>query len=212
MKQRVSRRLFIDITIFLLAVFVSVESAQVNFPENELTVSEVESHLRFLASDELMGRKPGTYGADIAARYIAEQFRAAGLQTFSDAYDYFQVAHLVLENKSNREINDDEVKSIISKNVIGYLEGKDPGMKNEFVLLCAHYDHLGAGRLKGSIDTDIIFNGARDNGMGTVALICAAKAIAIKPTARSVGNCHQAHRTLGCVYCFHRRRGRMSGE
>jgi len=133
-----------------------------------------------------MGRKPGTYGADIAARYIAEQFRTAGLQTFSDANDYFQVAHLVLENKSNREINDDEVKSIISKNVIGYIEGSDSGMKEEFVLLCAHYDHLGVGLLKGSIDTDIIFNGARDNGMGTVALICAAKAFAIKPTARSV--------------------------
>ncbi len=80
----------------------------------------------------------------------------------------------------------ERLKSIISKNVIGYIEGKDPGMKNEFVLLCAHYDHLGAGRLKGSTDTDIIFNGARDNGMGTVALICAAKAFAIKPTARSV--------------------------
>jgi len=62
----------IVITIYLSAVLVSVESGSLNFPEDELTVSEVESHLRFLASDELMGRKPGTYGADIAARYIAE--------------------------------------------------------------------------------------------------------------------------------------------
>jgi Zn-dependent M28 family amino/carboxypeptidase len=53
-------------------------------------------------------------------------------------------------------------------------------------VLCAHYDHLGAGRFKGSTDTDIIFNGARDNGMGTVALICAAKALSVKPTARPV--------------------------
>jgi Zn-dependent M28 family amino/carboxypeptidase len=186
MKPRVPCRHIIVITIVLCTIPVSFESAQLNFPEDELTVSEVESHLRFLASDELMGRKPGTYGADIAARYIAEQFRAAQLQKLSGALDYFQEAHLILENKSDREINDGEVKSIISKNVIGYLEGKDPRMKNEFVLLCAHYDHLGAGRLKGSNDTDIIFNGARDNGMGTVALICAAKALAIKHTARSV--------------------------
>lgn len=170
----------------MFTVLIIVESAQVNFPQDELTVSEVESHLRFLASDELMGRKPGTYGADIAARYIVEQFRAAGLKTFSNALDYFQEAHLVLENKSDRERNDAEMKSIISKNVIGYIEGRNSRMKNEFVLLCAHYDHLGAGRLKGSTDTDIIFNGARDNGMGTVALICAAKAFAIRPTARPI--------------------------
>ena len=167
---------FIVITIYLTAVIISVESAQVNFPEDELTVSEVESHLRFLASDELMGRKPGTYGADIAARYIAEQFRAARLKTFSDSIDYFQKIQLVLHNQCDSE----------TKNVIGYIEGNDSGMKDEFVLLCAHYDHLGVDHLKASTDTDIIFNGARDNGMGTVALICAAKAFAIKPTARSV--------------------------
>ena len=186
MKQRIPCKHFIVITIISCAVFISFESAQVNFPEDELTVSEVESHLRFLASDELMGRKPGTYGADIAARYIAEQFRAAGLQTFLDAFDYFQEAHLILGNKYDKTTNTGEVKSIVSKNVIGYIEGKGPRMKNEFVVLCAHYDHLGAGHLKGSTDTDIIFNGARDNGMGTVALLCAAKALAIKPTARSV--------------------------
>jgi Zn-dependent M28 family amino/carboxypeptidase len=186
MKKRASFKHFIVIAIYLSAVLVSVESAQVDFPEDELTVSEVESHLRFLASDELMGREPGTYGADIAARYIAEQFRAAGLKTFSDSTDYFQVTHLVLQNKCDSETNDSKVESITSKNVIGYIEGSDTGLNKEFVLLCAHYDHLGAGRFKGSTDTDIIFNGARDNGMGTVALICAAKAFAIKPTARSV--------------------------
>jgi Zn-dependent M28 family amino/carboxypeptidase len=186
MKKRASYKHFIVVTIYLSAILVSVESAQLNFPEDELTVSEVESHLRFLASDELMGRKPGTYGADIAARYIAEQFREAMLKTFSDSIDYFQLTHLVLQNKCDSETNDSKVESITSKNVIGYIEGSDPGLKKEFVLLCAHYDHLGAGHLKGSTETDIIFNGARDNGMGTVALICAAKAFSIKPNARSI--------------------------
>ena len=80
-----------------------------------------------------MGRKPGTYGADIAARYIAEQFRAARLKTFFNALDYFQDAQLVLENKSESETNDSEVESITSNNVIGYIEGRNPRMKNEFV-------------------------------------------------------------------------------
>jgi Zn-dependent M28 family amino/carboxypeptidase len=186
MKKYIPYKYFLVITIYLISIFVSAESSQVNFPEDKLTVSEVESHLRFLASDELMGRKPGTYGADIAARYIAEQFRAAGLKTFADSMDYFQVTFLVLSNKGASETNNSKVESITSKNVIGYIEGTDSGMKNEFIVLCAHYDHLGAGRFKGSTDTDIIFNGARDNGMGTVALICAAKTLSVKPTARPV--------------------------
>jgi len=190
MKSRLIFEL-ISITIVLCAilfcvVFISLKPTQVNFPEDDLTLSEVESHLRFIASDELMGRKPGTYGADIAARYIAEQFRAAGLKTILSATDYFQDAYLILENKPKGAANNGVVKPVISKNVIGYVEGKDPGINNEFVLLCAHYDHLGTGRFKGSTDTDIIFNGARDNGMGTVALICAAKTLALKPTSRSV--------------------------
>jgi len=179
-------RAFIGTAILLFTVSACVESTRLNFPEDELTVSEVESHLRFLASDELIGRKPGTYGADIAARYIAEQFRAAGLKTLTASMDYFQVAFLFLPNNDAGKTNDSKVESITSKNVIGYIEGKDPRMKNEFVLLCAHYDHLGTGPLNGSPDTDVIFNGARDNGIGTVALICAAKAFAIKPPARSI--------------------------
>ncbi len=186
MKQRVPCQNFIVPTILLCVIFVAVDSVRVNFPESELTLSEVESHLRFLASDELMGRKPGTNGADIAARYIAEQFRVARLQKLSGALDYFQEVRLFLQKKSDSEKDKGDIKPIISKNVIGYIEGKDPRMKNEFVLLCAHYDHLGVKRLKSSADTDIIFNGARDNGMGTVALICAAKSFAIKPTARSL--------------------------
>jgi len=185
-------------TIFCAAP-VSIKSTQVNLPEDDLTLSEVESHLRFIASDELMGRKPGTYGADIAARYIAEQFRAAGLQTVQGASDYFQEAHLSMENEPKEAANTGIVKLVISKNVIGYVEGKDPGMANEFVMLCAHYDHLGTGRFKGSTDTDIIFNGARDNGMGTVALICAAKALALDPLSRSVVFIAFTGKEAGCL-------------
>ncbi|MBN1982046.1 MAG: M28 family peptidase, partial [Chitinivibrionales bacterium] len=143
--------------LFFCSVFITFKSKHINFPEDELALSEVESHLRFIASDELMGRKPGTYGADIAARYIAEQFRTAGLRAFSGAPDYFQVVHLDLRNESDNATNKGETRSIISKNVIGCIEGKDPNMKNEFVLMCAHYDHLGAGHFQGATDTDIIF-------------------------------------------------------
>ena len=79
-------------------------------------------------------------------------------------------------------------RDVSAQNVIGIIEGSDPKLKDEYLLLTAHYDHVGTGANGGGPYTpeDSIFNGARDNGMGTVALLAAAKAIAEKPVKRSV--------------------------
>lgn len=75
-----------------------------------------------------------------------------------------------------------------SNNVIGVLEGTDPVLKNEYILLSAHFDHVGVGRQGGSrfTEQDSIFNGARDNAMGTVALLTAARALSQERPKRSV--------------------------
>ncbi len=75
-----------------------------------------------------------------------------------------------------------------SQNVIGIMEGTDPELKDEYVLLTAHYDHVGMGAEGGGAVTpeDSIFNGARDNAMGVVALMTAAKALALEKPKRSV--------------------------
>ena len=65
-------------------------------PEEMLTTAEPEAHLRFLASDELMGRAAGTTGGATAARYIAEQFRAAGLTPLGDGGQFFQRVPLAM--------------------------------------------------------------------------------------------------------------------
>ena len=79
-------------------------------------------------------------------------------------------------------------RSVYSNNVIGMLEGTDPELKDEYLLITAHYDHVGVGKNGGSPYTpeDSIFNGARDNAMGTTALLGALQALAEKPTKRSV--------------------------
>jgi Zn-dependent M28 family amino/carboxypeptidase len=76
-------------------------------------------------------------------------------------------------------------QDIPAQNVLGYIRGADPKLREEYVLLTAHYDHIGASRREGA-SGDTIYNGARDNGMGTVALIGAAKALAATPPKRSV--------------------------
>ena len=73
-----------------------------------------------------------------------------------------------------------------SQNVIGVIEGTDPELKNEYLMLTAHYDHVGFVPMEEAIDGDYIKNGARDNGMGSIALLNAARVISEAPLKRSV--------------------------
>lgn len=72
-----------------------------------------------------------------------------------------------------------------TQNVVGILEGSDPVLKNEYVLLMAHYDHIGARRTATNAN-DTIYNGARDNAMGIVAMLHAAEAFSKVRTKRSL--------------------------
>lgn len=303
-------------------------------PEYNLTRSEVEAHTRFLASDELQGRRTGEPGNRTAARYIAEQFRQLGLKPAGEGGDYFQqislekvkaataatlifgadtlrlgkelvvmaggptdlsgeviyvgygltdgddgykgrdvkgrilvaqggspeakgpgeifrasaekrklatekgaaalielysesipwgfvnqyfnreqvalssasgtnapVAHLWVNNANNKYKQLKEAGQTIrlnssgrvrtatpSANVAGIIEGTDPTLKAEYVVLSAHFDHVGVGKQGGNAyqPSDSIFNGARDNAMGTVAILEAAKALSQQRPKRSV--------------------------
>ncbi|WP_165823873.1 M28 family peptidase [Pseudochryseolinea flava] len=74
-------------------------------------------------------------------------------------------------------------KEIRAKNVIAMVEGTDAKLKNEFVVISAHYDHVGVNP---NSKPDSIFNGARDNAIGTVAMMEAAKFLSKFPPKRSV--------------------------
>ncbi len=72
---------------------------------------------------------------------------------------------------------------IPSKNVIGKIEGTDPVLKNEYMVISAHYDHVGIGAKK---NQDSIYNGARDNALGTVGMMTAARFFSKFPPKRSI--------------------------
>jgi hypothetical protein len=74
--------------------------------------------------------------------------------------------------------------AVDGKNVLAWIEGTDPILKNEYIMLSAHYDHVGVGAPDAAGDT--IYNGARDNAVGTVAVMNAAKYFAKNPPKRSV--------------------------
>lgn len=79
-------------------------------------------------------------------------------------------------------------QNILSYNVVGVIEGTDPVLKNEYVVVSAHFDHVGMGKKGGNAYTpaDSIFNGARDNAFGTVAMLTAAKTLSLQPAKRSI--------------------------
>ncbi len=81
-----------------------------------------------------------------------------------------------------------QIESIKSANVGGILEGTDPELKQEYMIMTAHFDHVGVGAQGGGAYTeqDSIFNGARDNAFGTISLLSAARAFAEVPTRRSI--------------------------
>ncbi len=133
---------------------------------NSITSTEVKEAVSFLATDDLNGRHTGSEGIDKAATYIETQFKAFGVKTYFDSYrDYFKV-----------------MDSVEAYNVVGYVEGSDKKLKDEFVIIGAHYDHIGSGTAarkkssKGSITkVDSIANGANDNASGTAAVLALSK-------------------------------------
>ncbi|HEB52655.1 MAG TPA: M28 family peptidase [bacterium] len=79
---------------------------------------------------------------------------------------------LAIENK---------VRQMQSANVLGVLPGTDPKLKDEYVVLTAHFDHLGIGKPRGD---DAIYNGAVDNASGCAGLLALARAAAALPERR----------------------------
>ncbi|MFN5238087.1 MAG: M28 family peptidase, partial [Bacteroidota bacterium] len=115
----------------------------------------LRTHLDFLAADSLDGRGLGTAGKQKAALYIAESFRNAGLAPFDD--DYFQEFFIRIS-----------MANMTGTNVIGVLEGSDPELKKEYIVLGAHYDHVGYEMKNGQ---RVVYNGADDNASGTAGLM-----------------------------------------
>ncbi|MGM9506314.1 M20/M25/M40 family metallo-hydrolase [Larkinella sp. GY13] len=317
---------------FLSALAVAQPVAKL--PESKLSRTELEAHMRFLAADELQGRRTGDPGNFVAARYLAEQFRTLGLKPVAGQADYFQkvpflrskpaayarlqigsdslqagkqfvviggretnlkaetvyvgygltetadgyngrdvrgklvvaqvgspeattnrallaaseqkrklaaekgaaglielytsgtypwpivtrafqgeqmtlatstelptLLHLWVDNGKNQLAGLKEAAQTVTVqtsgrlqqlvdavNVAGVIEGTDPKLKGEYVLLSAHFDHVGVGKQGGQPYTsaDSIFNGARDNAFGTVALLASAKALQAQRPKRSI--------------------------
>ncbi len=124
-----------------------------------ITADGVFKHIAELASDSYEGRETGTPGVEKAAEYLAAKLKEWKLAPAGVRSMYFQP--FAFESKGAR-------------NVLAVLPGSHAALKNEFVLIGAHYDHIGATRS----GEDRVNNGADDNASGTAAVLEIARAFA----------------------------------
>src|SRR3954466_6806094 len=125
----------------------------------DITPTDVQQRIRILASDSLDGRMSGSVGGEKAANYIASEFKRLGLTAIDSLHDYKQ-------QFSFREMMRDTTQSprLYTANVVGLLRGNDKRLSNEYLVVGAHYDHLGHGGMNALDrgDTNIHY-GADDN-------------------------------------------------
>lgn len=140
------------------------------------------SAVRYLADDGLAGRLAGSDGERCAGDYIARELARIGLRPGGESGTFFQ--SLPLASAINPHATGGT-----GRNVIATLEGADPALKHEWVVVGAHYDHLGEGGVPGSLAPGrrAIHNGADDNASGVAAMLWVAERLAAGPRpARSV--------------------------
>ncbi|MER3462304.1 MAG: hypothetical protein C4342_04740 [Armatimonadota bacterium] len=148
------------------AALLAAQSHQGGSTSIGISPARLKQHVEYLAADTLQGRAAGTPGDGKAAEYIAARFREVGLKPLASG-GYFQVARGVAVRTREGSATVDQ------RNVIGWVEGSAPDLCKEYVIVSAHYDHLGARLGEG----DAIFNGANDNVSGVAGMIEAARAL-----------------------------------
>ncbi len=129
-----------------------------------IRAEDIQNHVEYLADEALEGREAGAPGGKLAADYLRDRLRELGIRGagIDGGFDQPFLAGY--------------------RNILGLIEGSDPQLKNQVVLVCAHYDHVGYGteeNSRGPIGQ--IHNGADDNASGTSAVLELAEAFTKLP-------------------------------
>lgn len=155
--------------LFFLLVVITVSSAcsMQKSPATKATAipdKAVLRHLHYLSSDSLEGRQVGTKGGELSQDYIVSQLKINTIKPLAEEYLVdFSIVGLF--------------SAIRGRNVVGLIKGTE--FPEKFIVLSAHFDHIGGRGNK-------IYNGADDNASGTSALLYYAKKLQQSPLRYSV--------------------------
>lgn len=182
----------IVLSIFCITGFAQNKDTLVIKYQNSINSYDLRKHLEILSSDAYEGRLTGHFGQKLAAKYLASVYEELGCKPLN-SLDYFQKFFLLKDSLSKKKQHLIEDDTLRTENVIAFIEGSDK--REEYIILTAHYDHLGkrvtqqyeniempntSGKKYFPVlkDSVIVYNGADDDGSGTVALLEIAEAFA----------------------------------
>ena len=157
--------------------FASLANAQTATRPDSMAIRR---DINFLASDKLEGRLTGTAGNDSAAAYLSRRYRALGLRSLSPQYLQKFIARPAAHAGQSIQLP--------TQNVFAVLRGRDAKLRNQYIVIGAHFDHLGRST-ENALDPDDktgLRRGADDNASGTAAVLELARLFAKNPPKRSV--------------------------
>lgn len=137
---------------------------------SEIKAENLSKHLYIVASDQMEGRNTGEPGQKKAGEYLIQQYKAMGISFPKGATTFYQpIPSEFFKTQFSPKLGD-------SENIWAFIEGTDK--KDEILVISAHYDHVG-------MKNGEVYNGADDDGSGTVALLEIAAAF---QKAKKAGN------------------------
>ncbi len=170
----------IGLLIILLGLCTAVRAES---PEKKgletINRENAEAYIGFLASDALRGREAGTQWGKIAGEYIVSNLKTLGVKPLYDSYyQPFEAYSKERQKKGRWQVHPDSIallkqevhRKLEMNNILCKIDGKNP---DEFVVIGAHYDHLGYDP---ALEGDNIYNGADDNASGVSAVLQLVKA------------------------------------
>lgn len=150
------------LTGFVLSLFLaSCSSVKPNKYIETISADELKTHLYIVAGDEMEGRNTGEPGQKKAGKYLISQYEKMGISYPKEGKGWYQkVPSEFMVRAFSPKLGD-------SENIWAFIEGSEK--PEEIVVISAHYDHVG-------MKNGEVYNGADDDGSGTVALLEIAKA------------------------------------
>ncbi|MDE6049929.1 MAG: M20/M25/M40 family metallo-hydrolase [Paramuribaculum sp.] len=169
------------ITIAIGAIFTSLHAEKpIDKGYSTINAETAEAHIGFLAADDLEGREAGYQSGRIAGNYLIANVKSMGLKPWKEAgYEQsFEAYRTERQRKGRYQVHPDSIDRLQNtvhqklnlRNVLAVIPGEK---SDEYVVMGAHYDHLGVDPL---LDGDKIYNGADDNASGVSAVLQIARA------------------------------------
>ena len=174
--------LIFGLATVLAACSTAVSTSKADYGLATADSTAIRADIAYLSSDKLEGRLTGTAGNDSAAAFIARRYQFLKLKAPYPGYIQNFIARPAARAHSG------DTAGLRTQNVAAILEGSDPALRTRYIVIGAHFDHLGRSS-QYAMDPragDVIRNGADDNASGTAAVMQLARMLSVSRPKHSV--------------------------